>query len=154
MNPWVERALTNLQAAFGKKLTAERVAYYATRLMKWNLSEAAWSRVTSSIVSDLDTFPSISQIIPYLKSALKAGGNLWDVEPVFETWRDAEDRPYARPTGRFRSLVPSVHEVEQWKLEACSQTEGKRAFIQAFEESGGNIAKLDEILLSLRIGQR
>lgn len=153
-NQAVDRLVTNLSAAFGKQLSPARFDLYVDKLSKWPLSDAAWARVTSIMIYELEVFPSIQQIVPYMKSAVKAAGNLGDVEPVFETWRDAEARPYAKRTGKFRSLVPSIHEVEQWKREACTPTEGKMAFIQAFEESGGNVARLDEILLSLKIGKQ
>ena len=153
-NQAVDRLVTNLSAAFGKQLSPARFDLYVEKLSKWPLSDATWARVTSMMIYELEVFPSIQQIVPYMKSAVKADGGLGDVEPVWGISKDEHGRTYARATGKFRSLVPSVHEVEQWKREACSPAEGKMVFIQAFEEAGGNVARLDEILLSLRIGKQ
>lgn len=80
----IHRFIMNLAAAFMRKVEPKTYDAYYARLARWHLDNYQWAKASSSIISQEETFPRLSQIYPYLKSVKAPGGKDRKSEPTFQ----------------------------------------------------------------------
>jgi hypothetical protein len=137
--------LLNLAAAFSKRPADRTLEIYQEKLTRWGLTPIEWDRAFDRITSELEAWPSLAQIYPYLRHASM---DAVEQVPSFRTWKDAQGRVFAQRIGHQDS-APGPQTIERWRQEACTQEEGRKAFWEAFVAAGGDPSKADEYFRAL-----
>lgn len=103
MSDPVERFLSNLTAAFQRKLDSETFNLYYQKLARWHLRPDQWSAVASKVISEEESFPKLASIFPYLKGELAPRGRTdnecyWQAFTIDGTrWFRKIDDPMRQP---------------------------------------------------------
>ena len=139
-----ERFIVNLAAACGRRVSPETSQLYLGKLSRWSLTDDQWSRACSLMIDrGLDkSMPELPEIYSVLRQVIST--TTVAQIPAWRTWKDDKRRTIAQKFGT-QDATPGAQTLEQWKREACSREEGRKAFREGYLAAGGDPAKVDEM---------
>ena len=142
----------NLMAAFSRRLSDNSIEMYIQKLSRWDLTEAAFARATSRMISDLDVFPALSVIYRYMSSAnvqvgVKRDDHYWVMFKLgdkshAERCKNPRNPPVPPTAAIDINLV--IPPEEQARFDRPPQDVARQCFRRGYLEAGGKPERMNE----------